>query len=160
MSFKFNILLQISLTSASMYLLALSGASTLLSMYGLIALFRHVFKYMHHQKLIVKFLAIQLTIIIHNVQPLIFGTIASKFGVPECVESRGPKVRASSKFLHLLYYLLLSCQLIMTVTSCFANKVIRDLELTDHLCINPICRIRLIFKLSIDTQLAQVVCTS
>ena len=106
MPFKLNILFQISLTSASMYLLALSGGSTLLSMYGLIALFRHVFKYMHHQKLIVKFLAIQLTIILHNVQPLIFGTIASKFGVPECEESRGPKVRASSKCFHLQHYLL------------------------------------------------------
>ena len=146
MSFTLNILLQISLTSASMYLLALSGASTLLSMYGLIALFRHVFKYMHHQKLIVKFLAIQLTIIIHNVQPLIFGTIASKFGVPECVESRGPKVRASSKCLHLLHYLLLSCQPIMTVPSCVAYKVIRGLESIDHLRINPIHKIGLIHK--------------
>ena len=38
-------------------------------------------------------------------------------------------------------YELLSCQLRVTVTACFVYKVIRDLELIDHLCINPICRI-------------------
>ena len=95
--FQILILLQITLTSSSMYLLVLSGISTLLSMYGLIALFRHVFKYLRHQKLVVKFLAIQLAIILHNVQPLVFGVLASRFGVPACIESRGPKVRASSK---------------------------------------------------------------
>ena len=41
---------------------------------------------------------------------------------------------------------VLSCQTKVTVTSCFVNKVIMDLELIDHLCINPICRIRLIHK--------------
>ena len=39
---------------------------------------------------------------------------------------------------------LLSCQPRVTVTSCFVFKVIRDLELIDHLCINPIRRIGLI----------------
>ena len=38
------------------------------------------------------------------------------------------------------------------MTSCFVYKVIRDLELIDHLCINPICRIGLIHKRSIDSQ--------
>ena len=33
-----------------------------------------------------------------------------------------------------------------TVRSCFVYKVIRDLELIDHLRINPICRIGLIHK--------------
>ena len=109
----------------------------------------------HHHKLIVKFLDIQLTIILHNVQPLIYGTIASKFGEPECVESRGPKVRASSKCLHLQHYLLLSCQLIMTETSCFAYKVIRELESIYHLCINPRITTQVIYRYA----LAQVVCT-
>ena len=39
---------------------------------------------------------------------------------------------------------LLSCQPGVTVTSCFVYKVIRDLELIDHLCIYPILRIGLI----------------
>ena len=90
-------LLQITLTSSSMYLLVLSGISTLLSMYGLIALFRHVFRYLRYQRLVVKFLAIQVAIVLHNVQPLVFGVLGSRFGVPECIESRGPRVRASSK---------------------------------------------------------------
>ena len=35
-------------------------------------------------------------------------------------------------------YFLLSCQPRVTVMSCFVYKVIRDFELKDHLCINPI----------------------
>ena len=38
----------------------------------------------------------------------------------------------------------------VTVTSCFAYKVIRDLESIEYVCINPICRIGLIHKWSID----------
>ena len=34
----------------------------------------------------------------------------------------------------------------VTVTSCFVNKIVRDLELIDHLFINPILRIGLIHK--------------
>ena len=37
------------------------------------------------------------------------------------------------------------------MTSCFVYKVIRDLELIDHLCINPILRMGLIHKLSIES---------
>ena len=41
---------------------------------------------------------------------------------------------------------VLSCQPRVTVTSCFVYKMIRDLESTDHLCINPILWIGLIHK--------------
>ena len=41
---------------------------------------------------------------------------------------------------------ILSCQPRVTLTSCFVNKVIRDIESIDHLCINPIHRIGLIHK--------------
>ena len=41
---------------------------------------------------------------------------------------------------------VLSCQPRVTVTSSFVYKVIRDLESTDHLCINPILWIGLIHK--------------
>ena len=40
----------------------------------------------------------------------------------------------------------------MTVTSCFVYKVIRHLESIDHLCINPIHRIGLMHKKSIDSN--------
>ena len=40
----------------------------------------------------------------------------------------------------------------VTVMSCFVNKVIRDLESIDYLCINPIRRIGLIHKRSIDSH--------
>ena len=39
-----------------------------------------------------------------------------------------------------------SCQPRVTVTSCLVYKVIRDIELIDHLHINPIYRIGLILK--------------
>ena len=48
--------------------------------------------------------------------------------------------------------LLLSCQPRVTVMSCFVYKVIRDLELINHLCINPIHRIGLIHKWFIDSR--------
>ena len=48
--------------------------------------------------------------------------------------------------------IILSCQSRVTVTSCFVYKVIRDLESIDHLCINPILRIGLIHKLSVDSR--------
>ena len=46
----------------------------------------------------------------------------------------------------------LSCQPRVRVRSCFVNKVIRDLESIDHLCINPIHRIGLILMWSIDSH--------
>ena len=45
---------------------------------------------------------------------------------------------------------VLSCQPRVTVTSCFVYEVIRDLLSIDHLRINPIRRIGLILKWSID----------
>ena len=45
----------------------------------------------------------------------------------------------------LCFKLLLPCQPRMTVTSHFVYKVIRDLESIDHLFINPIHRIGLIY---------------
>ena len=41
---------------------------------------------------------------------------------------------------------VMSCQLRVTATSCFVYKVFRDLESIDHVCINPIRRIGLIYK--------------
>ena len=48
--------------------------------------------------------------------------------------------------------LLLSCQPRVTLASCFAYKVIRDLESIDHLCIYPIRRIGLIYKGSVNSR--------
>ena len=47
---------------------------------------------------------------------------------------------------------LLSCQPRVTVTSCFVYTVIRHLESIDHLFINPIRRIGLIHKQSLDLR--------
>ena len=47
---------------------------------------------------------------------------------------------------------ILSCQPRVTVTSCFVYNVIRDLWSIDHLFINPIRRIGLIHKWSIDSR--------
>ena len=38
------------------------------------------------------------------------------------------------------------------MTTCFVHKVIRDLESLDHLFINPIRRIGLIYKWSLDSR--------
>ena len=47
---------------------------------------------------------------------------------------------------------LLSSQPRVIVMSCFVYKVIRDLESIDHLFINPIRRIGLIHKWSLDSR--------
>ena len=47
---------------------------------------------------------------------------------------------------------ILSCQPGVTVTSRFVYKAIRDLESIDHLFINPIRRIGLIHKCSLDSR--------
>ena len=52
----------------------------------------------------------------------------------------------------LLLVQVLSCQPRVTVTSCFVYKVITDLASIDHWCINPIHRIGLIHKWSIDLR--------
>ena len=51
-----------------------------------------------------------------------------------------------AKFVTTKTIQVLSCQVRVTVTSCFVYKVIRDLESIDHVCINPIRMIRLIHK--------------
>ena len=51
------------------------------------------------------------------------------------------RAKSVGKHMDLVEVKVLSCQPRVTVTSCFVNKVIRDLESIDHLCINPIrCR--------------------
>ena len=54
---------------------------------------------------------------------------------------------------------LLSCQPRVTVTPCFVYKNIMDLELIDHLCINPIRRIWINTQVIYRFTLAQVKCT-
>ena len=88
--------LQTSPTSAALYISVLSGISTLLSMYGMIVIYRATVSYMKHQKLTIKFISVQMTVVLINIQTLVFGVMA-RYDVPPCLHSRGPKVRASSK---------------------------------------------------------------
>ena len=55
-------------------------------------------------------------------------------------------------YLERLSFNLLSCQPRVTVTTCFFYKVLRGLESIDHLCINPILWIGLIYKCSLDSR--------
>ena len=57
---------------------------------------------------------------------------------------------SSNEPVSSIMYKLLSCQSRVTVTSCFVHKVIRDLELLDHLC-----NTQMIYRFA----LAQVKCT-
>ena len=66
--------------------------------------------YMQHQRLPLKFLALQLPIIISNVQPLIFGIIA-RYAL-DCIGSRGPRMRASGKLL--LFFFNLYCMILFS----------------------------------------------
>ena len=82
--------------SAALYISILSGISTLLSMYGLIVIYRATRDHMKHQIISMKFIAVQVAVILSNIQTLVFGIMA-RYDVPPCIQSRGPKVRASSK---------------------------------------------------------------
>ena len=86
--------------------------------------------------------------------PLAFITVVIRLGIGLYNFSNafgGTLYKPSHTRFHISLTLL-SCQPKVTVTSCFVYKVIRDLESIDHLCINPIRRIGLIRKWSIDSH--------
>ena len=96
----------------------------------------------------------QIKIGIHNTIP-----IPSKGSLNPQIKCEPVTANPSFKLLKLTeiadestYLYILSCQPRVTVTICFVYKVISDLESTDPLFINPIHRIGLMHKGSIDSR--------
>ena len=89
-------LLQTSPTSAALYISVLSGISTLLFVYGIFVIYGATVCYMKHRKFTMKFFALQIPVVLFNIQTHVFGVMA-RYDVPPCLHSRGSKVRAASK---------------------------------------------------------------
>lgn len=77
------------------YITVLSAVSTLLSMYGLIVMFRASRLHLKHYNLALKFVPLQATIILANLQHVIFTFLAER-DIPACIGSRGSKVRGQN----------------------------------------------------------------
>ena len=77
---------------------------------------------------------------------IVFLVYSADFQVVPTLLLQNLSSSTSHGFVYYILQNLLSCQQGVTVMSCFVYKVIRDLKLIDHLCINPICRIGLIYN--------------
>ena len=78
------------------YIHAVSVVSTLLSVYGLIVIYRASDRHMKHYHLRLKFFSLKLLILFANLQRGVFSFLAQR-DIPECIGSRGSLVRADSK---------------------------------------------------------------
>lgn len=86
---------EISADEPYVYLNVVSAVSTLLSMYGLIVIFRASRVHLKHYHLRLKFVPLQLAILFVNLQRTIFSILADR-DIPECKGSRGSRVRGDS----------------------------------------------------------------
>ncbi|XP_045159606.2 organic solute transporter subunit alpha-like [Mercenaria mercenaria] len=86
---------KISVDEPYVYITVVSAISTLLSMYGLIVIFRASRLHLKHYHLALKFVPLQATIILVNLQRLVFSILAER-DIPECIGSRGSRVRGEN----------------------------------------------------------------
>ncbi|WAR22860.1 OSTA-like protein [Mya arenaria] len=81
----------------------MSTVSTLLSMYGLVVIFRASRTHLSHFSLVLKFVPLQAMLIFDVIQTLVFNVLANN-DIPECVGQLGPRVRGTN-FNNLLLVL-------------------------------------------------------
>ncbi|KAL4236224.1 hypothetical protein ACF0H5_004611 [Mactra antiquata] len=84
----------IDATQPYVYITVISGISMLVSMYGMIVIFRASKLHLAHYHLAFKFIPLQLIIVLVNVQSGVFSTLADR-GIPACRGIRGSRVRAA-----------------------------------------------------------------
>lgn len=82
---------------------AITGASTLFSLYGTIVIVRAATPFLQQYRISMKFASFQLVLVLMNIQNLVFSILA-RYDLPSCIGSRGPEVRGSSRWILLLYF--------------------------------------------------------
>ena len=85
-------------TSVYPYIVLISSVSSMLSLYGIIVMFKASKIHLHHYRLLLKFISLQSMVLLLNLQSFIFSTLGEN-GIPACVGILGSKVRAASKWL-------------------------------------------------------------
>ncbi|XP_048761786.1 organic solute transporter subunit alpha-like [Ostrea edulis] len=95
-------------TAASMYINLFGAVSSLVSMWAMTVTFRTLKDRLQDYKIGMKFAALQLTIVVVNIQGSVFQILA-RYNIPECVRVLSSTVRAyrSNYFLLVLEMLLL-----------------------------------------------------
>ncbi|KAL4236227.1 hypothetical protein ACF0H5_004614 [Mactra antiquata] len=83
-----------SSSSSYLYITILTVISTLVSMYGTVVIYRATRDHLKQYHLHLKYISFKVMLVLINLQSLIFGILAI-FDIPECVGTRGTKVRAS-----------------------------------------------------------------
>ncbi|XP_053394243.1 organic solute transporter subunit alpha-like isoform X2 [Mercenaria mercenaria] len=94
---RYNV--KVSVDEPYVYITVVSTISTLLSMYGLIVIFGASRLHLKHYHLTLKFISLQVVIILVELQRLVFSILAER-DIPECIGSRGSRVRGESA-LHI-----------------------------------------------------------
>ncbi|KAL5016653.1 hypothetical protein ScPMuIL_006242 [Solemya velum] len=105
-------------STPSLYITVINAVSTLLAMYGLVVTFRSSKLHLKEERLGMKFAALQLAIVIVNLQNVIVGILATK-NIPACIGMRGSKIRGSNAH----HMLLIVEMLLLGALARFAYRV-------------------------------------
>lgn len=90
-------------TAASMYINLFGAVSSLVSMWAMTVTFRTLKDRLQDYKIGMKFAALQLTIVVVNIQGSVFQILA-RYNIPECVRVLSSTVRAYSKLNKDMYH--------------------------------------------------------
>lgn len=83
-------------STSYLYITIVTVISTLFSLYGTMVIFRASKLHLKQYMLMLKYMSFKILLVLINVQNLVFGILAA-FDLPECIGTRGPKVRGSCK---------------------------------------------------------------
>lgn len=100
---KYSLLQQTDFTNPASYVNLVNGVSTLLSVYGMMVTFRATRIKLQSYRLTLKFVTLQGSVIIMNLQSFITGFLGRE-GIPECSNTIGSPVRASRVHHFLLVF--------------------------------------------------------
>ncbi|XP_053394244.1 organic solute transporter subunit alpha-like [Mercenaria mercenaria] len=81
-------------STSYLYITIVTVISTLFSMYGTMVIYRASLLHLKQYSLALKYMSFKLLLVISNLQNIVFGILAL-FDLPECIGTRGPKVRGS-----------------------------------------------------------------
>lgn len=83
-------------SAASLYLNLIGAVSSLVAMWAMMVTFRSLRSQLQDYNIGMKFAALQLTIVVVNIQGFLFQILA-KYNIPECVRALSSTVRAYSE---------------------------------------------------------------
>lgn len=91
-------------SAASLYLNLIGAVSSMVAMWAMMVTFRSLRVRLSDYNIGKKFAALQLTIVVVNLQGFVFQILA-KYNIPECVKALSSTVRAYSKWTCICIFL-------------------------------------------------------